>query len=291
VNGEPEPAPRADSATVLDELAANAMPAATVWQLDGWVLRHTPELPMRRANSVLTLAAGTTLDLDERLAIAEELYRSAGRPTRLQVGPNAAPDGLDDALASRGYEKEAPVDVCTAATSTVLTTCAVTDERPVDVEDGAPDGATRAHTIERHPLPDERWVAAWRDCDTSDRPVELYGDAYRTLLRRVGPDVLALAVPGIGVALGVRERGWVGVFSMKTHPAHRRRGVARALLHGLAEWGEEGGADNMYLQVETDNDAARGLYERAGFTRHHGYWYRTAPGHPDSEPRDPKLGT
>jgi ribosomal protein S18 acetylase RimI-like enzyme len=38
----------------------------------------------------------------------------------------------------------------------------------------------------------------------------------------------------------------------------------------------------MYLQVETDNDAARGLYERAGFTRHHGYWYRTAPGHPDS---------
>jgi GNAT superfamily N-acetyltransferase len=271
VNGDP--APTADSA-VLDELAANAIPAATVWHLDGWVLRHTPEVPMRRANSVLTLAAGATLDLDERLAIAGDLYRSAGRPTRLQVGPTAAPDGLDDALAARGYEVEAPVDVCTAATAAVLAACNEPPNGPGDVPDG--------QAVERHPFPDERWVATWRDCDTSDRPVELYGDAYRALLRRVGPDVLALAIPGIGVALGVRERGWVGVFSMKTHPAHRRRGVARALLCELARWGEGGGADRMYLQVETDNDAARGLYERARFTRHHGYWYRTAPGHADS---------
>lgn len=277
MNGNP--AHTTASAAVLDELAANAMPAATVWHLDGWVLRHTPEVPMRRANSVLTLAAGTTLDLDERLAIAEDLYRSAGRPTRLQVGPTAAPDGLDDALAARGYEVEAPVDVCTAATAAVLAACITPPTRPGDEPpDGGPDG----QAVERHPFPDERWVAAWRDCDTSDRPVELYGDAYRALLSRVGPDLLALATPGIGVALGVRERGWVGVFSMKTHPAHRRRGVARALLRELARWGEEGGADRMYLQVETDNDAARGLYEWAGFTRHHGYWYRTAPGHADS---------
>ena len=258
----------AASAAVLDELAANAMPAATVWHLDGWVLRHSPDVPMRRANSVLTLRAGTTLDLDERLAVAEHLYRSTGRPTRLQVGPSAAPDGLDDALAARGYAVEAPVDVCTAPTATVLAECA------------APDGSGEvpaASIVERHPFPDERWIAAWRDCDTSDRPVELYGDAYRALLSQVGPDVLAVSIPGVGVALGVRERGWVGVFSMKTHPAHRRRGVAQALLRDLARWGEDGAADQMYLQVETANAAARGLYERAGFTRHHGYWYRTAP--------------
>jgi len=278
VNGDPAPTA---AAAVLDELAANAMPAATVWHLDGWVLRHTPEVPMRRANSVLTLAAGAMLDLDDRLDIAEHLYRSAGRPTRLQVGPTAAPDGLDDALAARGYEVEAPVDVCTAPTSTVRAACAVPGKQPADVPD--------AHTVERHPFPDERWVAAWRDCDTSDRPVELYADAYGALLRRVGPDVLALAAPGVGVALGVRERGWVGVFSMKTHPAHRRRGVAQTLLRELARWGEEGGADRMYLQVETNNDAARGLYEHAGFTRHHGYWYRRAPEHADSWPQARNL--
>lgn len=265
-----DPALATSSAAVLDELAANAMPAATVWHLDGWVLRHTPEVPMRRANSVLTLAAGATLDLDERLALAEALYRRAGRPTRLQVGPTAAPDGLDDALAARGYEVEAPVDVCTATTATVLAARATPGEEP-------PDG----HVVERHLFPDERWVAAWRDCDTSDRPVELYGDSYRALLTRVGPDLLALATPGIGVALGVRERGWVGVFSLKTHPAHRRSGVARAMLRELARWGEEGGADRMYLQVETSSDAAHHLYEHVGFTRHHGYWYRTAPGHAD----------
>jgi GNAT superfamily N-acetyltransferase len=215
---------------------------------------------MRRANSVLTLAAGDTLDLDARLAIVEDHYRRVGRPVRLQVGDASAPADLDDALAARGYAVEAPVDVCTAPTTTVLARC-------------APGGATPA--LERHPVPDERWLATWRDCDTSDRPAELYGEGYRALLGRVGPDLLALAVPGIGVAVGVRERGRVGVFSMKTHPDHRRRGVGRSLLHELARWADGERAATMYLQVETDNDAARALYDGAGFTRHHGYRYRT----------------
>ena len=259
---DPVPDARVAEARLLDELAANAMPPTSSRLLDGWLLRHTPDVPMRRANSVLTLDAGTALDLDARLAIVEDHYRRIGRPVRLQVGDASAPAGLDGALAARGYEIEAPVDVCTAPTATVLDRC-------------APTGAPELPTLERHPVPDERWLATWRDCDTSDRPVELYGDAYRELLARVGPDLLALLVPGRGVAVGVRERGRVGVFSMKTHPDHRRRGIGRALLLELARWAQGEGATTMYLQVETENDPARALYDGAGFTRHHGYRYRT----------------
>jgi GNAT superfamily N-acetyltransferase len=250
-------------ARLLDEVAANAMPPTTSRLLDGWVLRHTPDVPMRRANSVLTLTAGDGLALDARLAIVEDHYRRVGRPVRLQVGDASAPADLDDALAARGYEIEAPVDVCTAPTTTVLARCARDAAAPV------------LPALERQPVPDERWLATWRDCDTSDRPVELYGEAFRDLLGRVGPDLLAVAVPGTGVAVGVRERGRVGVFSMKTHPDQRRHGVGRALLHELARWADDGGATTMYLQVETDNHAARALYDGAGFTRHHGYRYRT----------------
>ncbi len=250
-------------ARLLDEIAANAMPPTSSRLLDGWVLRHTPDVPMRRANSVLTLAAGDALDLEARLAIVEDHYRRVGRPVRLQVGDASTPARLDDALAARGYEIEAPVDVCTAPTATVLERCA-----------GIAD-PTVLPGLERHPVPDERWLATWRDCDTSDRPVELYGEAYRALLGRVGPDLLALTVPGVGVALGVRERGRVGIFSMKTHPDDRRRGVGRALLQELARWADGDHAPTMYLQVETDNLTAQALYHGVGFTRHHGYRYRT----------------
>jgi ribosomal protein S18 acetylase RimI-like enzyme len=37
------------------------------------------------------------------------------------------------------------------------------------------------------------------------------------------------------------------------------------------------GAACLYLQVAQDNAAARALYTRAGFTRHHACHYRIAP--------------
>jgi predicted GNAT family acetyltransferase len=62
---------------------------------------------------------------------------------------------------------------------------------------------------------------------------------------------------------------------MGTRPEARRRGAATAVLHGLARWAAAQGCPHLYLQVETDNDAARTLYARAGFTDAYGYHYRT----------------
>ena len=52
------------------------------------------------------------------------------------------------------------------------------------------------------------------------------------------------------------ERGWCGIFGMVTLAPHRRRGVASTILHALAR-----DADDLYLQVEQDNAAARALRE------------------------------
>ena len=43
----------ADSAALIERLAANAWPAATVQHVDGWLLRHTPAVARRRSNSAL----------------------------------------------------------------------------------------------------------------------------------------------------------------------------------------------------------------------------------------------
>lgn len=48
-------------------------------------------------------------------------------------------------------------------------------------------------------------------------------------------------------------------------PAHRGRGIGRALLRGLLAVADAAVA-TVFLEVRTDNDVARALYEAEGFT-------------------------
>lgn len=83
------------------------------------------------------------------------------------------------------------------------------------------------------------YVAA-RDCD------ELVG--YAGLAFVAGPPHAEAEVHTIGV-----------------DPAHRRRGIGRALLRDLLAVADAARA-TVFLEVRTDNDAARALYAAEGFT-------------------------
>lgn len=74
----------------------------------------------------------------------------------------------------------------------------------------------------------------------------LLGDARAALLARV--------------ALDEAE-----VLTLATHPAHRRQGLARALLDALRPEAARRGAARAFLEVAEDNAAARALYEGAGY--------------------------
>jgi ribosomal protein S18 acetylase RimI-like enzyme len=74
------------------------------------------------------------------------------------------------------------------------------------------------------------------------------------------------------------EEPWVGIFAMRTHPDHRRRGLARGVLSTLLAHAEHSGARRAYLQVEAANLGAIDLYRRAGFSEayRYSYWTRLA---------------
>ncbi len=55
------------------------------------------------------------------------------------------------------------------------------------------------------------------------------------------------------------------VHTIGVDPAHQHRGIGRSLLHGLLGAADEVSA-TVYLEVRTDNDAAKALYESEGFT-------------------------
>ena len=67
---------------------------------------------------------------------------------------------------------------------------------------------------------------------------------------------------------------FAGVFSMLTLPEQRRRGLAEAVLGAIARFALARGAQQLYLQVEVANEAARTLYARAGFREAYRYHYR-----------------
>ncbi|MBY9001316.1 MAG: GNAT family N-acetyltransferase [Candidatus Heimdallarchaeota archaeon] len=76
-----------------------------------------------------------------------------------------------------------------------------------------------------------------------------------------------------GLMLGVIERKHLVIYSMITHPNHRRKGIAKSILNELGIWAKQNDISTIYLQVETDNTAALKLYENAGFKEVYRYRY------------------
>jgi N-acetylglutamate synthase len=255
----------ADSALLIEQLAASAWPAAIVQLVDGWLLRHTPAVARRRSNSALPPPAAAEATAAQRahiLDLAERFYARHNQATVVQVSPAELHDALDSELAMRGYRRQAPTFVLTA---------------PIDRVLGGQGATSVAVTVAETASP--RWQAAWA-------AVEGRADATATgqlVLSRIGPPAGYVTATGDGdigvlaVGMLVVERGWAGVFCMATRPQVRRRGIATAVLRCGARWAASRGARQLYLQVEENNLAAVQLYTRLGFQPSHHYHYRVAP--------------
>ena len=65
--------------------------------------------------------------------------------------------------------------------------------------------------------------------------------------------------------------GWAGIYCMAVRPDARRRGLGAAMLRALAD---AAGGRRLWLQVLSDNAAARALYASMGFTLAFTHHYR-----------------
>ena len=81
---------------------------------------------------------------------------------------------------------------------------------------------------------------------------------------------------GLAVACGqiAIEAELAGVYDVYTAPDSRGKGLARTLCEHMLSLARSQGANVGYLQVEGDNDAARRIYVRLGFSDAYAYHYR-----------------
>jgi ribosomal protein S18 acetylase RimI-like enzyme len=249
--------PAIDRIRLLEDIGADAWPAATTAWLEGWRLSLDAGVT-RRANSVLPNAAQPVGDADALIDEVERRYRARGLPPCFKLTAAAEPADLDHRLERRGFRLEGH--------SLVL----VADARAI-----APQ-PTPQIAIALDDRPTRAWVeACW--------PAAQYGDersARQAIVERLRlPRAFGLARLGAavgGAALAVADRGWVGLTAVHTLPEQRRRGVAQSLLRALAVWAIAQRIERVYLQVERDNAPARRLYAGLGFTEAYRYHYRRA---------------
>lgn len=104
---------------------------------------------------------------------------------------------------------------------------------------------------------------ARRALTVGDDVIELIEDGPRAVSRCVIGEAV------VGTAEAAYDGDWLGLHSLLVDPAHRRQGVASALVARLLEFGAENGCLTVWLHVETDNTPALAMYEALGLTAHH----------------------
>jgi ribosomal protein S18 acetylase RimI-like enzyme len=238
----------------LERVAARGWRALEEGSLGGWLLRAGGGFT-GRANSALVVG-DPGVPLPAAVDAVARWYDERGLRPAAQL-PGVGSRAADAAFAAAGWERDEDVLVLTAPIGTPPPVAV-----PVDLA-GTPDDA---------------WLTGYRYRGSALPPVatEVLTSADDAVFAsvRLGPPPEPLAA----VARGALTDGWLGVTAVTVAEAHRRQGLATAVMTALQGWAAGRGAHSVYLQVAGSNAAARALYRRAGFIEHHRYHYRRRVG-------------
>ena len=255
--------------TDLERAAAAHWQAAEQEWLGSWLLRADSGFT-GRANSVLPLG-DPGLPLAPAVDRAEAWYAARGLPATVAVpGPAAgaagvagvgraatgAPDPLDELLAARGWRIRSGAAVVMTAPSAAVA--------------AVPAPAVPVTFADR---PDEGWLGRYHY-----RGRELPAGAFRLLLSAPWQAFASVRIGGRIAAVGRVSvaAGWGGLTAIDVAPQRRRTGLGTVVTTALVAEAARRGAQQVFLQVEEDNTAARALYARCGFRVAHRYHYRVA---------------
>ncbi len=237
----------------LEERCFNAWPTLRTVHLDGWVLRladgHT-----RRANSASALYPSSTPHSELVDAVCG-LYWKAGLTPAFRITPLADPS-LTPFLQDRGFVED-DLSLVMAA------------ELPSRIDQQSLPAGISVQ-IEAHAS--ENWI-------NGSMQAYGFGVGGMAALARMLPNLalpaafLTLQHEGeaVGWALGVAERGFVGLYDIVVAPGWRGRGFGHLIVQALLDYGSSKGAFKAYLQVRAANERARKLYAGFGFAPVYAY--------------------
>ena len=241
----------------IEDAGLNASaPPQQLW-LDGWLVRFSPG-KAKRARCVNAVAAGR-LPIESRLRACEAVFAEAGLPMIVRITPFTLPRELDDVLARRGLHRFDDTRVMALADLSTLAAGAVPTPGAEVLSTGLEAFAQRVGALRGSPL-SQRQAHGQR---LQNSPVPFYAVEMHVDSELVTCGQFAIEGP------------LVGLYDVFTAPNARGRGYARALCRHMLQQAHTRGAKHAYLQVESDNPAARAVYQHLGFADAYAYHYRT----------------
>jgi len=246
----------------IEDAGLNASAPPQQRWIDGWLVRFSPG-KAQRARCVQPVASGR-LPIDDKLALAAQVYDETRLPMVVRITPFARPRGLDVHLESLGW-------------------AAHQDTRVMVLPLAAP--APKAEALPRGLVFERLGLAAFAQAIGALRGSPLaQSEAHAERLEAAPVPFRPLAIrrrtDGALLACGqyAREGELVGLYDIFTAPAARGQGLARRLCVRALALAHAEGARTAYLQVESANADARAVYARLGFADAYAYHYRVRPG-------------
>jgi len=234
----------------LERIAARAWPAARHRALGGWDLYASDGYSLR-INACWPLG-DPGLATEAAIEAVEAFYASLGLAPIFKLTEGATvPGDLGDHLTRCGYLPGKETLVMTGPMGKGANDALVTVSNQLDPDFTAVMAATA-------PSPE----------DGAERLAALDRVAQPRLFAKLVRADQAAAIGACAV-----EGAWAGIFGMRTHPGHRRQGLASQILQALLIKAADHGAAAAYLQVEAKNSGAIALYEAEDFETVYRYVY------------------
>jgi N-acetylglutamate synthase len=239
----------------LETAAARGWQALETAQIGGWLLRAADGFT-GRANSCLPLAS-PGIPLAAAVTAVERWYDARGLVPAFQL-PTPISADLDEYLDALGWP---------ATGEDVLVMIAPVDGVSDRLRADLPEVAVAD-------VPDAAWLALYRGGNTPPAAKELLVNTATVGFGSVDLARRRVAVARAAVTDAPDGRRWLGVTAVHVPAGVRRQGLGRQVMAGIARWGQQHGATDVYVQVAEPNTTAEAFYELLGFTEHHRYHYR-----------------
>ncbi|MCU1416763.1 MAG: tsaD [Schumannella sp.] len=117
-----------------------------------------------------------------------------------------------------------------------------------------PEDLDALMALETAIYPDDAWSSATMASELAN--------PYGHYLVETGEDGAIVAYAGLLAPLGT---GQGDIQTVTVAPEARRQGIARCLLSTLIDEARRRGAEELFLEVRVDNEAAQALYRELGF--------------------------